>query len=249
MLLGLSLSLFMGVVLGLLGGGGSILALPIFVHAFGLSAREAIPMSLLVVGLTAAAGVIPRLRAHQLCWRSAALLLGSSTTGAWFGGRISSRIDTNLLMLVFAAAMVAAGISMWRDRKINPSVADPKFGSAGWMLMGGLGAGLLTGLVGAGGGFLLVPLLMRLRGMSQQTASGTSLLVIVLNSMAGFIGQIETQPIHLNIALLASSAAMLGAVLGAVFAERLATPALRRGFALLMFGATFWVACPILCHA
>ncbi|MEQ7127093.1 sulfite exporter TauE/SafE family protein [Actinopolymorpha sp. B11F2] len=234
------LGLPIGVLLGLLGGGGSILAVPALVYGVGMPLRTAIPTSLLVVGISALTGVFPRLRAHQVQWRIAAVF-GTSGAGAAFAGAAVNRlVPPQIVLLGFAALMVAAGLRMLREQpEIGGDCALPG-GGVNWRsclpkaIGAGAGVGFLTGLFGVGGGFVIVPALVLLLGLPMTVAIGTSLVVIVINAAAGFLAYTGHAALDYTLAAAFTGTAVVGSLTAARVATRLPAHQLRRWFAYLV---------------
>jgi|GEM_PF-640185 uncharacterized protein len=232
LLIALILALLMGGVLGLLGGGGSILTLPILVYILGLSAKQAIATSLLVVAVTSIAGLIQHARAKNVAWRTGLVFSASAMTGAYLSGRVAAYIPGDVLMFLFIAMMVIAGIAMLRSRK-DSAAQEPKF-SLALILLEGFVVGGFTGLVGAGGGFVVVPALVLFSGMPMRKAVGTSLLVIALKSLAGAAGHLSHVSIDFSLAAMITAVAVVGTLIGSQLAQRIAADKLRKAFAVLV---------------
>jgi len=225
----LVLSLAIGVSLGLLGGGGSILTVPILVYVVALDAKPAIATSLLVVGITSAAAVIPHARAGRVSFGMGAAFGAASMSGAFVGGRLAHAIPSSVLLIAFALMMLVTGVAMLRGRAVAGKTAGPR--PWGRIVVSGVGIGLLTGVIGAGGGFLIVPALVLLCGLPMTNAVATSLFVIAINSLAGFAGYVGTVPVDPRIAGFVTLAAVVGSIAGARLADRVRPDVLRRGFA------------------
>jgi uncharacterized membrane protein YfcA len=245
LLVALALGLVIGGLLGLLGGGGSILAVPALVYGVNLPLAAAVPMSLLVVGISSAAAVLPRLREVQ--WRLAAIF-GVTGGVATFGGAAVNRLlDPSLVLLGFAAVMVVAALRMLRSSdEAGGSCAIPG-GGVDWRsclpkaAASGVVVGFLTGLFGVGGGFLIIPALTLLLGLPMATAVATSLVVIVINSAAGFTAHVGDAPIDAGIAVAFTGAAVLGSLAAGRLAPRLPGERLRRWFAYLVLVVAVYV--------
>ncbi|MAQ17084.1 MAG: hypothetical protein CMN30_20105 [Sandaracinus sp.] len=232
LLLGLALAVLIGVSLGLLGGGGSILTVPILVYALGLETHVAIATSLLVVGATSLAALIPHARAGRVRWRTGVLFGATSMVGAFAAGRVAHYIPGVVLLLAFGAMMVVTAIAMMRKGKKSPREAPKDAEIAyGKIVLEGFVVGAVTGLVGAGGGFLVVPALVLLGGVPMREAVGTSLLVIAMKSAAAFFGHATTVEIDYALAGMVTGAAIVGSFIGAAAAGRVPQDLLRRGFA------------------
>ncbi|MGI5270427.1 sulfite exporter TauE/SafE family protein [Nonomuraea sp. CA-218870] len=232
------LSVLVGVALGALGGGGSILMVPILIYAAGLEPKQAIATSLLVVGATSAAGLVTHARAGRIRWRTGTLFGVSGMIGAFAGGILGGHLPARLLLAGFALMMIATSVAMLRGRR--PERAHTRDDVAGVRaLTDGLVVGLATGMVGAGGGFLVVPALALLGGLPMAAAVGTSLLVIAMKSFAGLAGYLTSVSIAWDLAIGVTAAAILGSVLGGRLAGRIPEARLRRvfGWFVLAMGA------------
>lgn len=232
MVLALALALGIGVSLGLLGGGGSILTLPILVYVLEMEAKQAIATSLLVVGVTSAAAIVPHARAGRVNARIGLAFGASSMAGAFVGGRLAHFVPSGALLVSFAIMMLVTGLAMFRGRAARAGrVGSPPWGR---ILLVGVGIGLLTGVIGAGGGFVIVPALVLLCGLSMPEAIATSLLVIALNSFSGFAGAVAHVTLDFRVAALVTTASVVGSIGGAFAAGRVPEIMLRRAFAWLV---------------
>lgn len=226
----LVLALLIGLALGLLGGGGSILAVPVLVYVAGQDPKAAIAMSLLVVGVTSAAGAVSHARAGRVRWRTAAIFGAAGMAGAYGGGRLAEFIPGTWLLIAFSLMMAVTAVAMLRGRDgPDPSHTDGQV-KIGRIVIDGLVVGLVTGLVGAGGGFLIVPALVLLGGVPMATAVGTSLVVIAMKSGAGLLGYLASTSIDWTLALSVTGAAVVGSVVAGRFAGRVPEDRLRRAF-------------------
>jgi uncharacterized membrane protein YfcA len=237
-----ALASLIGVALGLLGGGGSILAVPVLTYAVGMAPKEAIATSLLVVGVTAAFALVPHGRSGNIVWRIGFIFAAAAMVGAYGGGFAAQYFAGATLLLLFAAMMVLTALAMLG------LVGGAKEGSGEraalhLIVAEGLVVGGATGLVGAGGGFLVVPALVLLGGMTMHRAVATSLLVIALKSFAAFAGHAAHISINLEVAAVVTVAAVVGSLAGGLFAQKVPEDTLRRGFAifvLAMAGYIVW---------
>lgn len=226
----LLLSVLIGLSLGVLGGGGSILTVPILVYVAGLDPKEAIAASLFVVGVTSAAGAISHARGGRVKWRTGLLFGAAGMAGAFAGGLLGGHLPGDLLLLAFALMMVATSIAMLRGRKsADPSKVHTEL-PVFRVLLDGAVVGLVTGLVGAGGGFLVVPALALLGGLPMSVAVGTSLIVISMKSLAGLAGYLTTVQLDWGLVLGVTVAAVVGSVIGGRLAGRIPEVALRKAF-------------------
>lgn len=226
--LAVALAVLVGVSLGLLGGGGSILTVPLLAYVAGMEAKQAIATSLLVVGVTSAVSTLSHARAGRVQWRSGLMFGAAGMVGAYLGGLLSYVVPGTLLLTAFTVVMIATGIAMIRGRKTcEPTTRTMPVAK---VLLMGLGVGVVTGAVGAGGGFLVVPALALLGGLPMPVAVGTSLLVITMNSAAGLAGHLSTVPIDWTIAGAVTAAAVLGSLLGTRLTAHVDPDAVRRAF-------------------
>ncbi|MGV0780450.1 sulfite exporter TauE/SafE family protein [Mycolicibacterium sp. XJ775] len=226
--LAVALAVLVGVSLGLLGGGGSILTVPLLAYVAGMEAKQAIATSLLVVGVTSAVSTLSHARAGRVQWRSGLMFGAAGMVGAYLGGLLSYVVPGTILLTAFTVVMIATGIAMIRGRKTcEPTTRTMPVAK---VLLMGLGVGVVTGAVGAGGGFLVVPALALLGGLPMPVAVGTSLLVITMNSAAGLAGHLSTVPIDWTIAGAVTAAAVLGSLLGTRLTAHVDPDAVRRAF-------------------
>lgn len=248
MIAALGLGTVIGILLGLLGGGGSILAVPALVYGVGLPLRAAVPTSLLVVGISAAVAVLPRLRAGQVRWRIAAVFGAAGAAAAFAGAAVNRLLDPRVVLVGFALMMVAAGARMLRGQGGGGGDCALPGGGVNWRgclprsVAAGVVVGFLTGLFGVGGGFLIVPALVLLLGLPMTVAVGTSLAIIVINSAAGFAAHAGDTTIDYGIAASFTVAAIVGSLVAARVATRLPAARLRRWFAYLVFAVAVFVA-------
>ncbi|MHC3474834.1 sulfite exporter TauE/SafE family protein [Streptomyces sp. 7R007] len=222
-------SLLIGVSLGILGGGGSILTVPILVYLAGMETKQAIATSLFVVGVTSAAGVVSHARAGRVRWRTGLLFGLAGMTGAYASGRLAEFIPGTVLLVAFALMMIATAVAMIRGRRQAPKKVHHEL-PVMHVLLDGIVVGLVTGLVGAGGGFLVVPALALLGGLPMTVAVGTSLLVISMKSFAGLAGYLASVHIDWTLAAVITATAVIGSLVGGLLAGRIPQDALRKSF-------------------
>jgi uncharacterized membrane protein YfcA len=230
-----------GVSLGLLGGGGSILAVPLLVYVADLPAKEAIATSLLVVGVTSVVGVVPHARCGRVRWRTGLIFGFAGMAGAYAGGRAAAYIPAVVLLTGFALMMLGTAIAMIRGRRSRPGRPAPHELPVLRVIVDGVVVGLVTGLVGAGGGFLVVPALALLGGLPMPVAVGTSLLVIAMKSFAGLAGYLADVHIDWGLAAAVTAAAITGSLLGGKLAGRIREDLLRKAFGWLVLGMGVFV--------
>lgn len=229
------LAVLVGISLGLLGGGGSILTVPLLVYVAGVDAKQAIAMSLLVVGVTSAVSLVAHARTGRVRWRTGVLFGVAGMAGAYVGGTVARFIPDLVLMVGFAIVMVAAGVAMLRRRASTTAVSPDHRPPVIKSLIQGLLVGLSSGLVGAGGGFLIVPALAMLGGLPVPAAVGTSLLVIAMQSFAGLGGHLASVQIDWRLAGLVTIAAVIGGLIGGLLTARIDPDTIRKAFAWLIF--------------
>ena len=231
-LLGFGLAALVGLSLGLLGGGGSILTVPILVYALGFDAKTAIAMSLPIVGAISLVGGIGH-------WRGGNVRLASTfgfglvaMAGAFAGARLGMLLSGAAQLVILAAVMLAAAVSMFRGGAVEGLElrASPR-GATLLLFATGAGVGILAGLVGIGGGFLIVPALVLLAGLPMKQAIGTSLVVIAMNSAAGTLGHLGQVSLPWSFMAGFVAVAVAGVLLGAGLVKLVPHHRLQRGFA------------------
>jgi len=235
------LSVFIGGAVGLLGGGGSILTTPLLVYVLDFTPKEAITASLFIVGVTSLFGLINHARGGRVQWRTGLIFGGAGMTGAFIGGQVGSHLPGALPLGAFSVMMGVTAVAMLRGRRTvegSHHKGLPVFR----IILDGLVVGLVTGLVGAGGGFLVVPALALLGGLPMPIAVATSLLVVAMKSFAGFAGYAlqfgdgsfvslnpETE-INWGLTLIITAGAIIGALIGSRMVGKIHPDKLRKGF-------------------
>lgn len=248
-------SIIMGLTLGLIGGGGSILTVPILVYLFKIDPIQATAYSLFIVGSTAFFGGIGYFKKGHVDLKTGAIFaipsfIGVYLTRAYLVPNLPDPIFTLgnsafskplFIMLIFAILMLLASISMIRNKKEEASKPKLSFGQKFLLIsLEGLVVGAITGFVGAGGGFLIIPALVILVGLPMKIAVGTSLFIIATKSLIGFIGDIQKQPyIDWNLMLTITAIAIVGLVIGLYFSAKVPEKLLKKGFGffVLIMGA------------
>lgn len=224
--------LAIGLALGLTGGGGSIVTLPVLVYLVGEAVHPAIATSLAIVGAIAAQGAFAQRKIVR--FRMGAMLGAFGLLGAVPGALLSKHVAGNVLLLLFAGTMVVAAVAMLRSRT-NTAEADraPK---PAVVIASGFGLGFLTGFLGVGGGFLIVPVLVFVLGLSMRDAIGTSLFVIALNSASGLATHAFDGSIDWSIVLLFVIGGITGNIAGLAIGKRLEQRQLKAIFAVFVLG-------------
>jgi uncharacterized protein len=233
-LLALVLGAVIGLSLGMLGGGGSILTVPALVYVLGQEPHAAVSASLVIVGLNAATGAWLHQRAGNVRSRAALLFGGAGLLAAYAGARFSAFFTGPILLSLFALLMLGvATLMLWGGAATPATLHD--IGPVWWkVLLGGTAVGFLTGFLGVGGGFLIVPALVLVLGMSMREAVGSSLVVIAINSAAGLLGHLGENGVSWPIVGLLLAGGLPGLLVGSRLALRLPLARLRQGFAMLV---------------
>lgn len=226
----LALSVLVGLTLGILGGGGAILMVPILTYVAGFDARHAIASSLFVVGVTSAVSAVTHARAGRVQWRTGLIFGAAGMAGAFAGGLIGGLIPGKILLIGFAVVMLAASVGMIRGRRGATAPPQPTSLPVARVLLYGSAVGLVSGLVGAGGGFLVVPALALLGALPMAIAVGTSVLVVAMQTLAGLTGYLTTISLDWGVVLGITAAAIGGTLVGSRLGGRLPDAALRKGF-------------------
>lgn len=241
-ILGYFASVVIGFVLGLLGGGGSILSIPILVYLFHIDAVLASAYSLFIVGTTSFAGAVPKYRDHLVNIRTGILfgipsIIAIFITRRWIVPAIPDELfqiesftfTKRLLLLgIFALLMVLASVSMIRGRREIKTLTSGM--RIPLTIIEGILIGFLTGLVGAGGGFLIIPALIFLTRLPMKSATGTSLFIIAINSLVGFAGDLFTTQMDWVFLLKVTGLAIVGVHFGNVLSKKVSNTQLRKGF-------------------
>ena len=227
-----------GISLGLLGSGGSILTVPVIVYLIGQDEKVAIAGSLFVVGTIALAGSLQYLRAKLVDWHNVLVFGLPGMVGTYIGAALAAYLSGIMQLTLFAGVMLLASWFMLRPIDLGPpGEHEPR---ATWKIAGdGLGVGVLTGLVGVGGGFLIVPALVLLGGMAMHRAVATSLVIIALKSYSGFYKYtdvLEDQNLELdwNTLLIVTGLGIAGSLVGGKLANRLPQDTLKKSFGIFL---------------
>ncbi|RJN31934.1 sulfite exporter TauE/SafE family protein [Nesterenkonia natronophila] len=228
------LAVGIGLSLGLLGGGGTILAVPLLAYVAGMPAQEAIAASMFIIGVTALISVAAHARRGNVRWRMGLLFGVASMIGAFGGGVLGSQLPGVVLMVAFGAMMIATALAMVLDRRTpTESKAQSKL-PVFKIIMEGLVVGLVTGVVGAGGGFLVVPALVLLGGLPMSAAVGTSLLIISMKSFTGMAGYLTSVSIDWGPVLMITGVTVAGALIGAAVSSKVPDKMLKKAFGYMV---------------
>jgi uncharacterized protein len=245
----LAFGMLVGLSLGLVGGGGSILTVPILVYVLGESAHLATGTALAIVGANALIGAWEHDRAGRVRMSVALVFGGVGIVGALAGSWLNHLAPERAVLTGFALLMLAAATAMAKVR-LTGRVAAPKLDISWPVVLAGLGVGVLTGFFGVGGGFLIVPALVLVLGLPMRDAVGTSLVVIAINAGAALIGHLRFGGIDVEVTALFIAGGAVGSILGSRLSGRIDEQRLRQGFAaLVMLIAFYMLARTLLGHA
>jgi uncharacterized membrane protein YfcA len=243
MLLAIPFGLAIGLAVGTLGGGGSVLAVPVLVYVLHQTVPEATTSSLLIVAAGAIAGSIGHARANRICWRHAGSFTAAAIPGIVLGTLTAESVSGRLLLGAFALIMIAAAHATWRRAELHEPEPDGRWERTGACpplrlprdLAAGAAVGFVTGLFGVGGGFLIVPTLAIALAFTMRTAVGTSLVITTATSLLGLAAHLLAGR-HIDIGVTApmTVACIVGALAGAAYASHISQRVLGRAFALLV---------------
>ncbi len=241
-------SILIGLSLGLVGGGGSILTVPVLVYLFGIDAMQATYYSLFIVGSTSLVGAFRHYRQGNVQLRVAALFGITSIATILFVRRFLLPLVPKVLfaagdmvitrqmatMTLFALLMVAASLSMIRGGNAESAIDENGENKTLQFILAGIGIGVVTGVLGAGGGFLLIPALVLLLRLPMKQAVGTSLLIIALNSLSGFAGDLGSANVNWQFLLTITAIAVAGILVGTRLSRNIPGHKLKEGFGWLV---------------
>lgn len=237
-----ALALLIGVLLGMLGGGGSVLLVPVLLYVLKLEPKVALATSQLVMAATTSVAVLLHIRAGRVVFGTGVIFGLSGMLGSYLGGRIAHLVPSVILLSGFIGLMLVSAVQMLRAKR--PSTTSKREGAAlpgegrrqiPWMgAIVGFPTGLTAGMLGAGGGFLVVPALTLFGGLPIQQAVGTSLLVIAMQSFAGSMGYLGHSSVDLRLVAMLSLAMGTSSVLGGFLSQRVPALLLRKLFAGLL---------------
>lgn len=249
MLFTLSLAIIIGLLLGLLGGGGSILTVPMLVYVLHIEPKQAIVTSFVVVGISSLMALISHARRGSVCWKSGLFFGLAGMIGAFGGGRLAAQFSGDVLMALFGLVSLSTGLLMLRGKPGEtqsnpvgqPTSVCPLRVPFFRVLFDGFFVGGLTGMVGVGGGFLIVPALTLLVGLPMQGAVGTSLLIIAMNALAGLTGYSQHVALDWELTGLVTAGAIFGSAIGAWLSAYIKPALLRKAFGMMVIGVAGYV--------
>jgi uncharacterized membrane protein YfcA len=227
-----ALAFLVGVSLGLLGGGGSVLSVPLLVYVAGWEPHQAATGSLFIVGITSLVTLTTHARAGRVRWRTGLVFGAGGMAGAYLGGRLAVLVPGFALLTAFAALMLAAAAGMIRGRRGDGGERE-ELRIAPALALGAV-VGAATGFVGAGGGFAIVPALVLVARLPMTSAVGTSLLVIAMQSAAGLAGHLAGVHLPWSLTLAVTASAVAGSLAGGRMTGRIPATTLQRGFGYLV---------------
>jgi len=232
MIIGYLLATLIGFSLGIMGGGGSILTVPILVYVLKMDPKESIALSLAIVGITSLVGVFNHFRAGNIKLKVAALFAPFAMIGTFLGAKISKFMTAEVQLILFAIIMLLASVLMIKGRK--ETEAEEKEIKIFFLAIQAIVVGIVTGLVGVGGGFLIVPALVLLTGLDMKKAVGTSLFIIALNSFSGFAGYLEMIQVDWAFLLKFSGASVVGILIGSQLVSYIPQRTLKKSFGVFL---------------
>lgn len=233
-------ALLVGLSLGLMGSGGSILTVPVLIYLAGEQEKVAIAESLGIVGAISLAGFVPYAFKQQVHWKSVILFGIPGMAGTYGGAMIAGYVSGTFQLMLFAVVMLVAAIMMFRDKKEADKSGEVNIQHAWWkIVLEGIAVGILTGLVGVGGGFLIVPALVLLGGLPMHLAIGTSLIIIAMKSFSGFFKYIDVLEnlnlsINWDLVLIFSLIGAVGSFAGKTVGSKISNKGLKQGFAVFL---------------
>ncbi|MAF78776.1 MAG: permease [Halobacteriovoraceae bacterium] len=234
-MLGYLLAMTIGFSLGLLGGGGSILTVPILVYVMDMDPKVSIALSLAIVGMTSLVGVFGHYRKNNIHFRVALTFAPFAMIGTFLGAKISQFMSGSIQLILFACIMLLASVLMIRGRKdTEEDLEKQKSLPLATLAIQAIIVGIVTGLVGVGGGFLIVPALVLLSGLSMKKAVGTSLFIISLNSFSGFMGYLGLVEIPWPFLFKFSAFSAIGIFIGIALSQYVSQPTLKKIFGIFL---------------
>lgn len=227
----LAIAVLIGVLLGALGSGASIVTLPVLVYIAGIRPQSAVPMSMVIVGAASLLTSYLHARRGHFHAKAAALVSVTGVAGAYLGSAGTHFVSSTNLMLIFSTVLLVVGALMFWGGvdKLPRQVCRPYY-----CLAAGAFVGLLTGFLGVGGGFLIVPALTFFAGLDMKSAVGTSLAIIALNSVAGLLGHLRFAELDWKLTSVFTALTVSGMLVGLTIGERISQDVLRKAFASLL---------------
>lgn len=235
-MIGYFFALLIGGSLGLMGGGGSILTVPVLVYALDMGAKESIALSLAIVGVTSLVGSVSHFRAKNINVKVALIFGPVAMAGTFLGAKLSVFLSGAAQLIIFAIVMLIAAFFMFRGKKEpeENETNEQKPLNYPLIIAEGIFVGILTGIVGVGGGFMIVPALVLLANIPMKQAVGTSLLIISLKSFAGFAGYMDKIQVDWSFLGQFTIFTIIGILLGSYFVKFISQQKLKKMFAIFL---------------
>jgi len=228
--LDLALGFGIGLSLGLMGGGGSLLTVPALIYLVGQTPQSAVTTSLAIVGANSLMGASFHRAQGTLNWKVALSFGGAGMLVAYLAAGLSKVLPEAVLLIAFAVVMLlVGGLMLTRSSNDSAEIRTPR--PLPIVIASGAGVGLMTGILGVGGGFLIVPALVMLVGLPMQMAVGTSLIIIAMNSLAGFLGHAGDGSFDITMTVIFTAAGLVGTFAGTRLNKRLPAGKLQKVFA------------------
>ncbi len=252
-LLGHLLAVCIGISLGLIGGGGSILAAPVLIYVMSVPSKSAFAMTLVIVGVASVIGAIPHWQQGNVNLKTIALFSPASMLGAYLGAKLASQpfVSPTLQLVTFGVMMLIASVAMIRKGNNQSKDAEKKEEFhhlhsllPPWLAIAleGLVVGVITGFIGIGGGFLVIPALVLLGKTPMKEAVGTSLIILALKSVTGFVGYLSGNiPILWDLLVTFTVAASTGILIGAYLTRFVSAKQLEKGFGYFVLAVAIFV--------
>lgn len=234
--------------MGLLGAGGSVLTVPIFVYVVGVDPKPAIAMSLGVVGATAVVAALTRLRGTSVSFRVAAVFGPATMVGAFFGAYLATLVPGHIQLIAFAVVLLTSAVLILRNTRRDAAApvavdasASVDLAMAVLLVVLGLGVGVLSAIIGVGGGFIIVPALVLVARLPMHLAVGTSLVIIALNALSGFAGYLGQISIDWVLVGTFTALAAAGTIAGSYWSGRVPQTRLKQAFAAMLVLVALYV--------
>ncbi len=240
------LGVAIGLAFGALGGGGSVLTIPVLVYVLGESVHSATTASLVVVATAALAGGLEHTRGGRVCWRHVGAFAGPAVAGILVGTLANQKVGASLLLALFAPVMLVGAWATWHKADDHDGGEDPARACPDLCkrrdALAGVAVGLLTGFFGIGGGFVVVPMLVIALGFTMRSAVGTSLVIVCVVSLVALAAHLAAgNSLDPGVTAAMAAACAAGAVAGGHLAVRFSHEALARGFAVLVTGVAAYL--------
>lgn len=221
-----------GLSLGLMGGGGSILTVPVLIYIVKMDPKDSIALSLAIVGVTSLFGLMKHFKEGNINKKVSLYFIPFAIGGTFFGTYLAQFIPAQIQLIIFAVIMILAAVFMFKGRgNIESSDSDIKISI---LIPIAIALGIMTGIIGVGGGFLIVPTLVLLAGLDMKKAVGTSLLIIAINSISGFIGYLNYIEVPWMFLIQFCAFSVAGIFIGATLIKYVKPDSLRKGFAIFL---------------